>query len=83
MQRLREDGAWEPPAVERMNTPELEEEKRRGPRNRGLEAVKVRGVGAWGGGGGWAQRSQMGRPVSPPGPGAGAEELSGPAAGDH
>lgn len=50
MQRLREDGAWEPPAVERMNTPELEEEKRRGPRNRGLEAVKVRGVGAWGGG---------------------------------
>uniref|UniRef100_A0A8B9MSC8 Ankyrin repeat domain-containing protein 2 n=1 Tax=Accipiter nisus TaxID=211598 RepID=A0A8B9MSC8_9AVES len=40
MQRLREDGAWEPPAVERMNTPELEEEKRRGPRNRGLEAIK-------------------------------------------
>lgn len=34
--------------MERMSTPELEEEKRRGPRNRGLEAVKVRGVQAWG-----------------------------------
>ncbi|NWH74196.1 ANKR2 protein, partial [Piaya cayana] len=40
MQRLKEDGAREPPAVERMSTPELEEEKRYGPRNRGLEAVK-------------------------------------------
>ncbi|NXU59867.1 ANKR2 protein, partial [Turnix velox] len=38
--RLRGDGTREPPAVERMNTPELEEEKRHGPRNRGLEAVK-------------------------------------------
>ncbi|XP_065528119.1 ankyrin repeat domain-containing protein 2 isoform X2 [Lathamus discolor] len=34
------DGAREPPAVERMNTPELEEEKRHGLRNRGLEAIK-------------------------------------------
>ncbi|KFO76580.1 Ankyrin repeat domain-containing protein 2, partial [Cuculus canorus] len=38
--RLKEDGTREPPAVERMSTPELEEEKRYGPRNRGLEAVK-------------------------------------------
>ncbi|NWV60740.1 ANKR2 protein, partial [Malurus elegans] len=40
VQKLKEDGAPEPPAVERMNTPELEEEKRCGPRNRGLEAIK-------------------------------------------
>ncbi|NXO14167.1 ANKR2 protein, partial [Oriolus oriolus] len=39
-ERLKGDGAREPPAVERMNTPELEEEKRCGPRNRGLEAIK-------------------------------------------
>ncbi|NWW61807.1 ANKR2 protein, partial [Ifrita kowaldi] len=39
-EKLKGDGAREPPAVERMNTPELEEEKRCGPRNRGLEAVK-------------------------------------------
>ncbi|KAM3666284.1 ankyrin repeat domain-containing protein 2 isoform X2 [Ammospiza nelsoni] len=39
-EKLRGDGAWEPPAVERMNTPELEEEKLRGPRNWGLEAIK-------------------------------------------
>ncbi|NXA74948.1 ANKR2 protein, partial [Thryothorus ludovicianus] len=39
-EKLKEDGAREPPAVERMNTPELEEEKRCGPRNRGLEAIK-------------------------------------------
>ncbi|XP_063019455.1 ankyrin repeat domain-containing protein 2 isoform X2 [Melospiza melodia melodia] len=39
-EKLRGDGAREPPAVERMNTPELEEEKRRGPRNWGLEAIK-------------------------------------------
>ncbi|NXJ83544.1 ANKR2 protein, partial [Trogon melanurus] len=38
--RLKEDGAREPLAVERMSTPELEEEKHLGPRNRGLEAVK-------------------------------------------
>ncbi|NWQ60563.1 ANKR2 protein, partial [Neopipo cinnamomea] len=38
--RLKGNGAWEPPAVERMNTPELEEEKRHGPRNWGLEAIK-------------------------------------------
>ncbi|KAM6415685.1 ankyrin repeat domain-containing protein 2 isoform 1-T1 [Rhynochetos jubatus] len=38
--RLKEDGVREPPAVERMSTPELEEEKHRGPRNRGLEAVR-------------------------------------------
>ncbi|XP_065494579.1 coiled-coil domain-containing protein R3HCC1L isoform X2 [Caloenas nicobarica] len=38
--RFKEDGVREPPAVERMSTPELEEEKHRGPRNRGLEAVK-------------------------------------------
>ncbi|NWR26388.1 ANKR2 protein, partial [Emberiza fucata] len=44
-EKLREDGAREPPAVERMDTPELEEEKRRGPRNWGLEAIKVRGLG--------------------------------------
>lgn len=43
MQRLKGDGAREPPAVERMSTPELEEEKHCGPRNRGLEAIKVRG----------------------------------------
>lgn len=47
MQRLKGDGTREPPAVERMNTPELEDEKRCGPRNRGLDAVKVRGVGVW------------------------------------
>ncbi|NXB66263.1 ANKR2 protein, partial [Struthidea cinerea] len=40
VQKLKGDGAREPPAVERMNTPELEEEKRCGPRNRGLEAIK-------------------------------------------
>uniref|UniRef100_A0A8C3QNA2 Ankyrin repeat domain 2 n=1 Tax=Cyanoderma ruficeps TaxID=181631 RepID=A0A8C3QNA2_9PASS len=39
-EKLKGDGAREPPAVERMNTPELEEEKRCGPRNWGLEAVK-------------------------------------------
>ncbi|XP_016155051.1 PREDICTED: ankyrin repeat domain-containing protein 2 isoform X1 [Ficedula albicollis] len=39
-EKLKGDGAREPPAVERMNTPELEEEKRRGPRNWGLEAIK-------------------------------------------
>ncbi|XP_062436195.1 ankyrin repeat domain-containing protein 2 [Rhea pennata] len=39
-ERLKGEGAREPPAVERMNTPELEEEKRRGARNRGVEAVK-------------------------------------------
>ncbi|NWY64170.1 ANKR2 protein, partial [Erithacus rubecula] len=44
-EKLRGDGAREPPAVERMNTPELEEEKRRGPRNWGLEAIKVSGLG--------------------------------------
>ncbi|XP_017924715.2 LOW QUALITY PROTEIN: ankyrin repeat domain-containing protein 2 [Manacus vitellinus] len=38
--RPKGNGAWEPPAVERMNTPELEEEKRHGPRNWGLEAIK-------------------------------------------
>ncbi|KFU91483.1 Ankyrin repeat domain-containing protein 2, partial [Chaetura pelagica] len=37
---LQGDGVREPLAVERMSTPELEEEKRCGPRNRGLEAVK-------------------------------------------
>ncbi|NXS06132.1 ANKR2 protein, partial [Oxylabes madagascariensis] len=40
VQKLKGDGAREPPAVERMNTPELEEEKRCGPRNWGLEAIK-------------------------------------------
>ncbi|NXD75435.1 ANKR2 protein, partial [Halcyon senegalensis] len=40
MQQLKRDGAQEPPAVERMSTPELEEEKRCGPRNWGLEAIK-------------------------------------------
>ncbi|NXB23693.1 ANKR2 protein, partial [Rhagologus leucostigma] len=40
VQKLKGDGARELPAVERMNTPELEEEKRCGPRNWGLEAVK-------------------------------------------
>ncbi|NXE58726.1 ANKR2 protein, partial [Calcarius ornatus] len=40
VEKLRGDGAREPPAVERMDTPELEEEKRRGPRNWGLEAIK-------------------------------------------
>ncbi|XP_015488203.1 LOW QUALITY PROTEIN: ankyrin repeat domain-containing protein 2 [Parus major] len=39
-EKLKGDGAREPPAVERMNTPELEEEKRCGPRNWGLEAIK-------------------------------------------
>ncbi|XP_047916487.1 ankyrin repeat domain-containing protein 2 [Anser cygnoides] len=38
--RLKGDGPREPPAVERMSTPELEEEKRQGPRNRGIEAIK-------------------------------------------
>ncbi|KAK2530549.1 hypothetical protein Q9233_006110 [Columba guinea] len=38
--RFKEDGVQEPPAVERMSTPELEEEKHHGLRNRGLEAVK-------------------------------------------
>ncbi|NXU90816.1 ANKR2 protein, partial [Xiphorhynchus elegans] len=38
--KLKGDGTREPPAVERMNTPELEEEKHHGPRNWGLEAVK-------------------------------------------
>ncbi|NXA09522.1 ANKR2 protein, partial [Sapayoa aenigma] len=37
---LKGDGARQPPAVERMSTPELEDEKRHGPRNWGLEAVK-------------------------------------------
>nr|XP_047916480.1 ankyrin repeat domain-containing protein 2 isoform X2 [Anser cygnoides] len=50
--RLKGDGPREPPAVERMSTPELEEEKRQGPRNRGIEAIKVRaGCGEWGAGG--------------------------------
>ncbi|NXO77667.1 ANKR2 protein, partial [Sitta europaea] len=40
VQKLKGDGTREPPAVERMNTPELEEEKRCGPRNWGLEAIK-------------------------------------------
>ncbi|NWU24667.1 ANKR2 protein, partial [Dyaphorophyia castanea] len=40
VQKLKGDGAREPPAMERMNTPELEEEKRCGPRNWGLEAIK-------------------------------------------
>ncbi|TRZ25504.1 hypothetical protein HGM15179_001563 [Zosterops borbonicus] len=39
-EKLKGDGAREPRAVERMNTPELEEEKRCGPRNWGLEAIK-------------------------------------------
>lgn len=55
MQRDKCDGAREPPAVERMNTPELEEEKRHGPRNRGLEAIKVRGQGLGGVVGAWTQ----------------------------
>ncbi|NXN92353.1 ANKR2 protein, partial [Rhinopomastus cyanomelas] len=38
--QLKGDGTREPPAVDRMSTPELEEEKHCGPRNRGLEAVK-------------------------------------------
>ncbi|NWZ22446.1 ANKR2 protein, partial [Asarcornis scutulata] len=38
--RMKGDGPREPPAVERMSTPELEEEKRQGPRNRGIEAIK-------------------------------------------
>ncbi|NWI36657.1 ANKR2 protein, partial [Picathartes gymnocephalus] len=38
--KLKGDGAREPPAVVRMNTPDLEEEKRCGPRNWGLEAIK-------------------------------------------
>ncbi|NXK31389.1 ANKR2 protein, partial [Piprites chloris] len=38
--RLKGNGARELPAVERMNTPELEEEKHHGPRNWGLEAIK-------------------------------------------
>uniref|UniRef100_A0A8B9BU57 Ankyrin repeat domain 2 n=1 Tax=Anser brachyrhynchus TaxID=132585 RepID=A0A8B9BU57_9AVES len=51
-QRLKGDGPREPPAVERMSTPELEEEKRQGPRNRGIEAIKVRaGCGDRGAGG--------------------------------
>lgn len=70
--------------MERMSTPELEEEKRCGPRNWGLEAIKVRGVRAQGvGGGSWAQRRQMGHCMSPLGPGAGAEEFGGLASGDH
>ncbi|NXE33642.1 ANKR2 protein, partial [Ptilorrhoa leucosticta] len=40
VQKLKGDGAREPPAVERMNTPDLEEEKRCGPRKRDLEAIK-------------------------------------------
>lgn len=43
-QRLKGDGPREPLAVERMSTPELEEEKRQGPRNRGIEAIKVRAL---------------------------------------
>ncbi|RLW02171.1 hypothetical protein DV515_00007276 [Chloebia gouldiae] len=39
-EKLKRDGEREPPAVERMNTPELEQEKRCGPRNWGLEAIK-------------------------------------------
>ncbi|XP_039927382.1 ankyrin repeat domain-containing protein 2 isoform X2 [Hirundo rustica] len=39
-EKLKGDGAWEPLAVERMSTPELEEEKRCGPKNWGLEAIK-------------------------------------------
>lgn len=56
LQRMKGDGPREPPAVERMSTPELEEEKRQGPRNRGIEAIKVRvgsgerGAGGHGGG---------------------------------
>ncbi|POI30100.1 hypothetical protein CIB84_006148, partial [Bambusicola thoracicus] len=38
--KLKGDGPREPLAVERMSTPELEEEKRQGPRNRGIEAIK-------------------------------------------
>ncbi|NXM29848.1 ANKR2 protein, partial [Oxyruncus cristatus] len=38
--KLKGDGSREPPAVERVNTPELEEEKRHGPRNWSLEAIK-------------------------------------------
>ncbi|OXB67351.1 hypothetical protein ASZ78_010909 [Callipepla squamata] len=38
--RLKGDGPREPLAVERMSTPELEEEKHQGPRNRGIEAIK-------------------------------------------
>ncbi|NWX26446.1 ANKR2 protein, partial [Notiomystis cincta] len=59
-EKLRGDGAREPPAVERMNTPELEEEKRCGPRNRGLEAIKVSGLGCGVARCGCSQRSQRG-----------------------
>ncbi|NXL82124.1 ANKR2 protein, partial [Leptocoma aspasia] len=59
-EKLKGDGAREPPAVERMNTPELEEEKRRGPRNGGLEAIKVSGLGCMVARGGWSQTSQTG-----------------------
>ncbi|NXY40094.1 ANKR2 protein, partial [Pomatorhinus ruficollis] len=57
-EKLKGDGAREPPAVERMNTPELEEEKRCGPRNWGLEAIKVSGLGCRVARGGWWQTSQ-------------------------
>lgn len=81
-QRLKGDGPREPLAVERMSTPELEEEKRQGPRNRGIEAIKVGAVQ----GSGMQQGSQLGTNNVlhvPTGPGAGAEKLRGPAAGDH
>lgn len=68
--------------MERMSTPELEEEKRQGPRNRGIEAIKVSAVQ----GGRMQEGSQLGTDRVlhvPAGPGEGAEELGGPAAGDH
>lgn len=83
VQKLKGDGAREPLAVERMNTPELEEEKRCGPRNRGLEAIKVSELGCGVARGGWSHRSQTGHCVCSPGPGEGAEEFSGSEAGDH
>ncbi|NXK52446.1 ANKR2 protein, partial [Chauna torquata] len=64
--RLKSDGPRELLAVEWMSTPELEEEKRQGPRNRGIEAIKVRGW-AWGAGHGRARRGRTGRCVSPQG----------------
>lgn len=68
--------------MERMNTPELEEEKRQGPRNRGIEAIKVSAVQ----GSGMQEGSQLGTNTVlhvPTGTGAGEENLGGPAAGDH
>lgn len=69
--------------MERMNTPELEEEKRCGPRNWGLEAIKVSGLGCRVARGGWGQTNQTGHCVCSLGPGEGAEEFSGLEAGDH